>query len=86
MCQRTKNIPSATVNKHDKIRNRENTYLGEVSAFCGLVSDGTKSSSRVFSSASEKSSSESKSTVNLVFAIKIYIYKESKRIIEVFNP
>lgn len=64
---------------------RKDTYFGEVLVLTGL-SDGTKSSSSLFLSVSEKSSSESKSTVNLAFAIKnihIQRIKEGNRL---FDP
>lgn len=64
---------------------RKDTYFGEVLVLGGLASDGTKSSSSVFSSKSEKSSSESKSTVNLVFASKKTYTKNQRVVGETLN-
>lgn len=86
MCQTTKNTSSAIKNNHSKTHIRKDTYFGEVLVLTGLASDGTKSSSSLFLSISETSSSESKSTVNLAFAIKnihIQRFKEGNRL---FDP
>lgn len=78
MCRTTKNISSTIKNNHAKIPIREDTYFGEVWILGGLAFDGIKSS-WVSSSKSEKSSSESKSIVNLVFAVKKNIYAKNQR-------
>lgn len=78
MCQTTKNISSTIKNNHAKIPIREGAYFGEVWILGGLAFDGTKSS-WVSSSKSEKSSSESKSIVNLVFAVKNIHMQRIKR-------
>lgn len=75
---KTSSIRVKQISKHNntiiiamiKVCVRYNSYFGGILVLGGLVSNGKKSSSSSFSSNPEKSSSESKSTVNLAFAVR----------------